>query len=81
VRNLRIPSPRTFAGRGRGDAGEGFDFDEVLRHNAEARCFLFGTLTFDPLARVRLSKNAKIPFDELRVRGKILSKWISNRSG
>jgi hypothetical protein len=29
----------------------------------------------------RLSKNAKIPFDELRVSGKILSKWISNRSG
>jgi hypothetical protein len=28
-----------------------------------------------------VSKNAKIPFDELRVSGKILSKWISNRSG
>jgi hypothetical protein len=30
---------------------------------------------------MRLSKNAKIPFDELRVSGKILSKWMSNRSG
>jgi hypothetical protein len=29
----------------------------------------------------RLAKNAKIPFDELRMSGKILSKWISNRSG
>jgi hypothetical protein len=28
-----------------------------------------------------VSKNAKIPFDELRVSGKILSKRISNRSG
>jgi hypothetical protein len=34
-----------------------------------------------PLPPERLSKNAKIPFDELRVSGKILSKWISNRSG
>jgi hypothetical protein len=34
-----------------------------------------------PLDLRRLSKNAKIPFDELRVSGKILSIWISNRSG
>jgi hypothetical protein len=28
-----------------------------------------------------VSKNAKIPFDKLRVSGKVLPKWISNRSG
>jgi hypothetical protein len=34
-----------------------------------------------PTLSQRLSKNPKIAFDELRVSGKILSIWISNRSG